>query len=185
MAKDYSRHISDRTASSRFGQIVQRVCDELAHNTLLRNGLWLVGGGVLLVNLLYVVYNADDVPEAISDAPGGLILESKSPLWKAPNGKLAQERLRGAVAGLIGGLDVKDLRIDVWPDRPAPQSPAVQRVQVYVDGQLSLPNAMQFVQRISGHPEPLLVDRLSLIRRDETVTLHTALSAYFKLDEDG
>ena len=175
---------------------------EFAGNARLRWGVWLVLG----ILLFYCILVQSDRVAAVHDeyaAETGNLAKAETLLrrrdwperleaersthraltgtfWQAETEGLAQAKLQAALAGMIEGLDLGNLRMRSGVSQPAPNLPGIWRVQTRLDAVYRTGVELRVLHAVATHPKKLVVDRLDLSRRDrQDSRLTLILSAYF------
>ncbi len=181
---------------------------ELAANARLRFGVW----SVLAILLVYcILVQSDRLAAAQADyaaevgrlAKAGQVLAGRdwpslleaerevhrrleSRFWRAETEGLAQAKLQDALGGVVEGLRLRDARFRSGVSQAVPGLPGIWRVQTRLDAGYRSGAELQMLHALATHPVKLVVDRLSLVRRerhDSRVVL--ILSAYFVGVEEG
>ena len=172
---------------------------ELAANTRLRLGMWLILGILLLY---MVLVQSDRVIAAYSDYAGELerltkaeamltqgdwseLLESEratgamldAEFWEAETQGLAQAGLQAAMGEVIEGLNLRNVRIRSGVSQPVEGLPGVWQIQAQLEGQYRPGVELQVLYAIATYSRKLVVDRLDLSRRNSRISL--ICSAYF------
>lgn len=185
------------------------VATELATNARLRWGVW----SILAILLVYCILvqserlaaaQADYAAEvgrlakaeqvlAGRDWPSMLEAEREvhraleSRFWRAETEGLAQAKLQDALGGVVEGLRLRDARFRSGVSQAVPGLPGIWRVQTRLDAGYRAGAELRMLYALATHPVKLVVDRLSLVRRerhDSRVVL--IVSAYFVgVEEEG
>ena len=183
-------------------QALQSAAAELAGNSRLRWGIWLILGIVLLYCILVQsdrlaavhdeyaaatarLHKAESLLERqdwheLLDAERRAHQSLEASLWEARTEGLAQAKLQAALAGAIERLDLRQPRIRSGVSQPASNLPGIWRVQTRLDATYRPGVELQVLYALAMHPNKLIVDRLDLRRRDRQDSHMTLiLSAYF------
>ena len=172
---------------------------EFAANARLRTGVWVIAAMLLFYLALlqfermtaaHSSYAAEEGRLARADAllrreDWPQLLEAErvanqaleGAFWQAETQGLAQAQLQAALAGIAGGLELRDVRIRPGLTQPMPDVPGVWRVQAQFSASYDSGTQLQLVHALATHPQKLVVDRLDMERGKARLTL--ILSAYF------
>ena len=183
-------------------RVVEPVAAELATNTRLRLGIWLVFGIVLGYCILVqserlaavhsdyaaeidalmkakVLLRRRDWPELL-EAERGTHREIESKFWLARTEGLAQAKLQTALSEIVERLALRNPQIRSGVTQPVPGLPGVWRVQTRLNAAYRPGIELNVLHALATHPKKLVVDRLDLSpnERDDS-RLMLILSAYF------
>ena len=181
---------------------LRRLAAELGANARLRWGVWLILG-ILLVYCILVqserlaAVHLDYAAEAGRLAKAEALLEGRdwpslleaerevhreleSKFWRAETEGLAQAKLQDALAGVVEGLGLRELRIRSGVSQPVPDLPGIWRVQTRMDAGYRPGVELRALHALATHPRKLIVDRLDLSQRQRRNShLVLMVSAYF------
>ena len=177
----------------------ERYRAELAENTRLRLGVWLV---LLLVVFYLVLVQADRVEAAFDeyaieagrlarieatltsgDWQDWLVTERETSaalaakLWRADTSGLAQANVQAALGEIMRGLNLRNARIRPGVSQAVPDAAGVWRVQMQLSASYRRGMELEVLHRVATHPRKLVVDRLDLNRNNDRLRL--IVSAYF------
>ena len=180
-------------------RLLQDFRAEFAVNARLRAGVWVIGAVVLFylallqsdrVTAAHDVYAAEagrlartegllereDWPQLLAaERAANEALEGA--YWQADTQGLAQAQLQAALAGIAGGLKLRDVRVQPGLTQPVPEVPGVWRVQAQFSASHDSGAQLQVLYALATHPKKMVIDRVDLVQgRARLVTL---LSAYF------
>ncbi len=180
-------------------QAFVRARRELADNSRLRLGAWIIVGLLVLFGLLV---QADRLTAVHDDYIAGTVKlerakatlartdwaqllgaerethrELAERFWQADTEGLAQAQLEAALSRIIQDLGFRNVRIRSGLSESAANLPSVWRVQTQLNGEYREGGERRLIHAIATHPKKLVVDQLELRRSNSRVTL--VLSAYF------
>ena len=184
------------------GRLLAPLAAELAANTRLRWGGWLILGIVLLYCLLVQSDRVAAVHDEYAAETGRLtkagtllqrqdwpdLLEAErethrelsAAFWQAETEGLAQAKLQAALTTMVEDLDLSDPRIRSGVSQPMPELPGIWRVQARLNAGYRPGVELQVLHAMATHPKKLVVDRLDLRRRKgQDSRLALIVSAYF------
>ena len=175
---------------------------ELAANSRLRLGVWLILGILLFYGILVqadrlAAAQRDYAAEAgrlaraetlLAGRDWSALLEAErethraleSKFWQAETAGLAQAKLQDALSGVVEGLDLHQPLFRSGVSQPVPGLPGIWRVQTRLDAAYRPGGELRALHALATHPKQLVVDRLHLRRRQRHDShLSLILSAYF------
>ncbi len=97
--------------------------------------------------------------------------------WQADTQGLAQAQLQAALAGIAGGLNLRDVRIQPGLVQPVPEVSGVWRVQAQFSASHESGAQLQVLHALATHPRKLVIDRLDMTQG--RARLVSIVSAYF------
>ena len=175
---------------------------ELTANERLRWGVWAILA-ILLVYCLLVqsdrlaAAHRDHAAEVGRLARAGQVLSGtdwpallederevhralESRFWQAETEGVAQAKLQDALAGVVGGLGLRNPRFRSGASQAVPGLPGIWRVQTRLDAAYRPGAELPALHALATHPRKLVVDRLDLIRRERNDSrIVLIVSAYF------
>jgi len=172
---------------------------EFAVNARLRGGVWLIVAVALFyvglaqsgrVTVAFDDYTAEtrrlaraegllereDWPQLLEAERAANAVVEKA-FWQADTQGLAQAQMQAALAGIAGGLALREVRIQPGLIQPVPEAPGVWRVQAQFSASHDPGAQLQVIHELATHPKKLVVDRLDLVRG--RARLSVIVSAYF------
>ena len=178
---------------------LERYRAELAENTRLRLGLWLV----LILAVFYAVLlqsdrvdasydeyaiEADRLARIEANLTSGewqqlLAAEQETnaalaaKLWRADSPGLAQANVQAALGEVMQGLNLRNPRIRPGVSQAVPDAPGIWRVQMQLSASYRRGMESEALHRVATYPRKLAVDRLDLNRSNDRIRL--IVSAYF------
>ena len=187
---------------SALNHVLAPLAAEFAGHARLRWGVWLILGIVLLYCILVqsdrvtavhgeyaaeaerlakaeVLLQRRDWPELL-EAERNIHRELTATFWQAETEGLAQAKLQAALAGVVEGLDLHQIRVRSGVSQPVPDLPGIWRVQSRLDAVYRPGVELQALHAMATYPKKLVVDRLDLHRRKgQDSRLALILSGYF------